>query len=209
MLNKVAKKYRDEGFQVLVAPRPEELPAFLRGQDVDLIGRKESQSVAVQVKRRNELRDVPAFAAVVNTEPGWSLDVVIYPSVAEEFPGVRARHDTEYTTRLLVDAQHLIEQGPLSAAVVIACAATEAVLRETAQREQIDLPKPTPRLLLKTAYANGIIGREEWKRASAVFAQRDSIVHGFVPTALTTDAPQFLVELATRLRKGHSIQQSA
>src|SRR5712671_6114352 len=130
LLEKVAKKYRKEGYDVLVAPAQDKLPDFLRGQTVDLIGRKGNQSVAVQVKRRDELRDVPAFTGVISSQPGWSLDVVVYPLTSEEFPSNGGHQDPEYTTVLIDDAEKLLNQGSLNAALLIAWSATEAVMRE-------------------------------------------------------------------------------
>jgi hypothetical protein len=205
LLRQVAQKYRDEGFNVVLAPKRDDLPAFLHGQDVDLIARKDEEQVAVRVKRRDELYDIPAFAETVNAQPGWSFDLVVYPPDGDEFPRNGTAQAPEYTTSLIAEADRLMNQGTAKAALVIAWAAAEAAMREAARREGIELEKLTPRFVLKRLQTEGLVSGDEYKTATDYLELRNEVVHGFQPSELPPDATQFLLDLARRLQSGETV----
>ena len=205
LIQQVADKYRREGFDVILTSDDDQLPDFLKGQEVDLIGRKGGESVAIQVKGRDELYDIPAFAETMHAQPGWSFDLVVYPPEGDEFPRDEAHTAPEYTSALIAEAEQLSSQGAVNAALVIAWSATEAAMREAAQREGIELDKLTPRFVLKTLHADGVITREECKQASEYLDLRNQVVHGFRPAVLPDEAPRFLLDLAKRLQSGEAV----
>jgi Holliday junction resolvase len=51
-LLELAKEYRQKGYEVLLSPKPEELPDFLRGYRPDMIVRRGEEKVVIEVKSR-------------------------------------------------------------------------------------------------------------------------------------------------------------
>src|SRR5688572_20879963 len=91
LLDQVVARYRSEGYDVRVHPRAEELPEFLSGVSVDLLARNDRESVVVEVKRRDELYDIPSWAELVRATPGWRFDLVVVPmNGSSEAPPVEA-----------------------------------------------------------------------------------------------------------------------
>src|SRR4051794_40500240 len=78
---KVAQRYRDEGYGVVVKPQTDLVPPFLAGFQPDLIATRGNESVVVEIKtNRIDLSNNPTItrlAEVVNGQPGWRLDVVV------------------------------------------------------------------------------------------------------------------------------------
>ena len=75
-LQKVAERYEQNGYEVVVDPLPEDIPAFLQGYRPDLLAYKGDEKVAVEIKAAGEaLNEGVAFmAGIVNSQPGWRFD---------------------------------------------------------------------------------------------------------------------------------------
>jgi hypothetical protein len=53
-LERIAKQYRDEGFEVSIRPQQLDLPDFLQGLEIDLIAKRPDVTVVIEVKRSSE-----------------------------------------------------------------------------------------------------------------------------------------------------------
>lgn len=49
-LLKIAEQYRNQGYEVVFQPSPEDLPDFLKNFRPDLLARRENEAVIVEVK---------------------------------------------------------------------------------------------------------------------------------------------------------------
>ena len=89
-LQRLADLYRDQGFQVIVRPRPEDLPSFARGFTVEILGTRGHERVLAAVKKnRNEAAADPnqgRYAEVTNSQDGWRFDLAI---LGPEDPSIR------------------------------------------------------------------------------------------------------------------------
>jgi hypothetical protein len=78
---RVAQRYRDEGYQVVVRPFGEQIPPFIAGFQPDLIAIRGNEGVIVEIKinRMDLSRDhqISRLAEIVNARPGWRLDLVV------------------------------------------------------------------------------------------------------------------------------------
>lgn len=199
LINNVAEQYRNEGYDVSVAPGRDEIPESLRDQGVDLIARKGAESVAVQVKDRGQLYDLKPDEQP-RLPPGWRFDLVVSPANgADDFPRNGKKTEPAYTMSLVDEVEQLLPIGALRAAILIAWSAAESAMREVARRERIETEQATPRFLLKSLYTNGLISREDFERVGEYMALRNEVVHGFPPENLTADAPRSLTDFARRL----------
>ena len=80
-LERVAQRYRDEGYQVVVRPAAEQIPPFIADFEPDLIAIRGNESVIVEIKvNRMDLssdHQISHLAEIVNSRPGWRLDLVV------------------------------------------------------------------------------------------------------------------------------------
>ena len=80
-LKRLRRRYRDEGYDVIIRPRKEEVPPFLADYQVDMVATRGNEGVVVEIKpRRIDLSNNPQvtyMASVVNAQPGWKFDLVI------------------------------------------------------------------------------------------------------------------------------------
>jgi hypothetical protein len=89
VLGKVAQRYRDEGYDVLVHPRGDQLPPFVANSQLDLIATRGNEGVIVEIKtnRIDLSRDhqLVRLAEIVNAQPGWRLSSSKFGGCASQF----------------------------------------------------------------------------------------------------------------------------
>ncbi len=76
----VANDYRQQGYDVIVAPADEQLPDFLRSFQLSMLARSPSENVVVEVRTRASLTATPKLdklAKVINDQDGWRIDLVV------------------------------------------------------------------------------------------------------------------------------------
>ena len=79
---------------------------------MDLLARKGRQTVAVQVRRRDQLYDVEPSAEAVQALPDWSYDLVVVPvNGHDEVPANGAGPSVADVESLLREAEQLLGQG--------------------------------------------------------------------------------------------------
>lgn len=153
-LLKLAKEYRDKGYEVSFHPNPEELPDFLRSYRPDMIVRREEEAVIIEVKSRSSLNSSSAqylgnLAKVVEQHPGWRFELVVTnPDDTMYSPKAEGSfQELEIKSRLQVVRQ-LSEQYPESA-ILYSWSLVEATLRLVAEKERLSLQRFDPLYLVK------------------------------------------------------------
>src|SRR4051812_34207834 len=87
-VERVAREYREKGYEVQIEPAVSELPDFIREYRPDIIARSGKECVVIEVKQRvsdldrNRLRTI---AQRVESRPGWRF-IVVSPGDAEAWP---------------------------------------------------------------------------------------------------------------------------
>ena len=206
VLEKVAEQYRKEGYDVVVRPNKDDLPDFLKQEEIDLVAQKGSTQIAIQVKTREQLYDINAAQALVpkftriGSRNGWSFDLVVFPSRSSEgLPRNGAAQGPDYAKSIIAEADALIQSGALRGGLVLAWSAAEAAMRDAARRENIEIEDQTPRFLIKSLYANGVVSREQYDRLGEYLALRNGVIHGFQPSPFGPEAVAFLLDFAKQL----------
>ncbi len=132
---KVAQRYRDEGYQVVIEPHGDLIPPFIAGYQPDLIGTRGNEVVIVEIKvNRMDLagdHQIAALAETVNSRPGWRLDLVVMePETAVEKAAQQAAEPSdEQLAQILKTAEELSEKGYSPYACVVAWGGLEAAMR--------------------------------------------------------------------------------
>src|SRR5262249_54343290 len=111
-LKLLADSYTSKGDQVTVRPNPEELPPFAKGFKVETLARRSEEGVLVSVKKnRAEFeadRDIPRYAEITSSQPGWRFDFAILEG---EGPMEREGRDAQEPSDEELDQQLAAAEG--------------------------------------------------------------------------------------------------
>jgi REase_AHJR-like len=205
-LKRVAGSYTAQGYQVVVEPRPDDLPSFARDFKVELVGKRAAEGVLVAVKKNRDAlaadANLPRYAEITSAQPGWRFDFAILESEepgARELRGAQELPD-EDVIKALGDAEQLAPTGFLRPALTTAWAGFEAAMRRRLRASGETAGWGTsPRPMLNELYSSGILSAGEFRRLEQVYRLRNEIAHGFASPTLDAGVVQFLVETARRL----------
>lgn len=203
-LDRVVQRYRDEGYDVIVAPRGEQVPPFAAGFDLDLIATQGKEGVVVEIKEnRIDLSNDPSMtrlAEVVNAQPGWRLDVVVLePETAiDKAARDAAEPSDDQLARILEAAEELVDRGYAPYAYVIAWGGLEAAMRRIRDVAE-SYGKATPTELMRTLYGNGFLNKEQFDRLKESYKIRSQVVHGLVPSQVDPALVRFVTATARSL----------
>lgn len=76
-------QYRQQGYQVLSEPSPEDVPAELVEFHMDMLAIRGDERVAILIRRRTDISENNlALAEALNGRPGWMLDMVVLPAAS-------------------------------------------------------------------------------------------------------------------------------
>jgi hypothetical protein len=205
-LEKVAEKYRADGYDVHIFPSKADLPQFLQHFTPDMLAIRDHEKVVVEVAERSDLRkdaSLSYVAAEVNSQPGWRFDLIVQSPDTSIDPVFTA--STEPTSddilQLANTAERLVSAGELTAACMVAWSAVEAALRQIATTAGLDLESRAPRYLLNALATEGLIPQDDYSTLISVFRLRNTLAHGLKPSSMTSDAPEFLIDLTRRIVK--------
>lgn len=204
VIERVAQRYRDEGYDVMLQPPEDRAPPFAAGFQLDLIAQKGSESVIVEIKtnRIDLSRDqqITRLADLVSAHPGWRLDVVVLES---ETAVDRAVHEAaepsdEQLAEILNTAENLADQGYAPYACVVAWGGLEAAMRRL--RDEAELyGRMAPNELMRSLYGNGFLSREEFERLRESYKIRSQVVHGLVPGQVNPEMVRYVTATARHL----------
>jgi hypothetical protein len=81
-LLRLAREYRQQGYQVTLHPKAEDLPPALAGCPFDLIAKGKGKVIAAEVRTRENLtlngsEDLRRMTDLVKQVPGWEFELVI------------------------------------------------------------------------------------------------------------------------------------
>lgn len=170
-VQKVADDYRARGYEVLLEPGPEQLPAGLAELGPDMVAVRDGDHVIIELKRSGRGgHSLRALAAWAEQHEEWRLDVtMVGPGVFEP--------DTGQVPRRVAQAQQLLDAGYSEACLLLAWAALEAGLRERAR--EWDTPREgSAAQVLRGLYAVGALSDGEYERLDAGYWARNAIAHG-------------------------------
>jgi hypothetical protein len=206
-IEKIETRYRDEGYDVIVQPQGNQIPPFLAGFQPDMIVTRGNEGVVVEIKtNRIDLSSDPhitRLAEVVNSEPGWRLDVVILEpqSQFEKAAQEASEPSDEQLAQILKTADELSDKGHASVACVVAWAGLEAAMRRI--RDDAELHgKTAPNELMRALYSNGFLSREQFDKLKDSYKIRTQVVHGLVPLPIDPGLVHYLTATARHLASG-------
>lgn len=192
-----AKRYEQEGYEVIVNPPADQLPSWLADFGVDLLAVSDTLRVVVQLKARDNLRNnkrVVDLASAVAEHHGWRYDLVSVQARPHLTPRTTAPWKTERIRSFLKDAQQLTERGHREAGFVLTWVAFEALCRLIAEANDVQTGGTSPAGLVKQLVVEGLLPRSDYSFVDRAFVVRSALVHGM-------DSPEPFGHLLDRLMK--------
>ncbi len=203
-LQDVAREYREQGYDVIIAPSRDQLPAFLAPFRLDMIARNDHETVIVEVRTQESLTQSPeldAIAQAVEDREAWRFELVVTNPKDSKLRLNRAailldRPDIAYR---LQEGRQLSEQEHGEAALLLTWTAIEALLRRLAQEENILLPQDNLMYLVKSLFSQGLLDKEQYQILQEGLEARNTIIHGYQGTQSYATTLGKLLQVADQL----------
>lgn len=194
-VEKTAKEYRERGFDVSTEARLDFLPQFR----ADIVACKGDDKRVVEVKRRTTLRTdalLTQLARAVESQPGWSLDLVLIPEPLQlAAPDGSRPLEADLAMYRLTAAEDLLDAGFLESSLLAAWSACEALVRRQLQLDTgiDDEVLPTSQLV-DSATMHGVIARSDSNYLKKLMPVRNAVAHGMSHPEVKRDAVLRLIE---------------
>jgi REase_AHJR-like len=206
-LTSLADRYRAQGYRVVVSPGPTDLPEFAKAFNVEIVARREDGSALVSAKKSpRELEadpNVSKLAELVQTQPGWRFDVVVFgPSEEALMPDWRdAKEPSEDEVRVQIEnVRKLLDANLKQQPLVLAWSVLEAAMRCRLHANGEEAGWGTsPRTMLNELLSSGVLSNGAFRDLERLFQARSAIVHGFSTTVVEPRAVDFILDVARRL----------
>lgn len=182
-LNEIAASYQEKGYQILQQPTSDRLPRFLEGTQPDLVAQSETDCVVVEIKVGTSQAATGSYQAIadrVRAESGWRFRLVIIdPCSPESLPVDAPILQLPEIEEKLQQVRSLISQKSTDAVVLLEWTVLEAILRLTAQREELPIEEAPMSILAKELYSQGVLTSDDLEKISEIGKIRNGIAHGF------------------------------
>ena len=81
-LLRVAREYREQGYEVTLHPSSDHLPSALADCSIDLIASRPEKTIAVEVRTRKNLtlngtEDLTTITQQIEQIPGWEFELIL------------------------------------------------------------------------------------------------------------------------------------
>jgi uncharacterized protein YutE (UPF0331/DUF86 family) len=178
-LDRIAQRYRDEGYGVIVRPNGDQIPPFVAGFQPDLIAVRGHEGVIVEIKL---------------TRSGLAKDSQMIEKASQD----ALEPSDEQLAEILEAAEQMAEKGYTPYAYVVAWGGLEAAMRRV--RDEAELyGRTTPAELMRILYGNGFLNREQFERLREAYKIRTQVVHGLVPSRVDPALVGFVTATARYL----------
>ncbi len=198
-IKQLTEEYRRGGYEVIVRPKPHQLPDFLEGYLPDMIVGRDGEWTAIAVKSRRALAagtQTRDLARLIENRPDWNFELIV---VSDERPHESMEVlDPRSVRRGIEEAMRLADNDFAGPALLTGWAALEAALRLLLNAEGVKVRLPTTRIV-EQAVEEGVISRGEYRMLSALMRRRNALAHGFRSEAVHPSQVSTLLSLTRRL----------
>lgn len=203
--------YASQGYRVLKAPSPSELPFDLDGYQPDLLAAKDDGGLIVEVKTKAARASLERFqwvAQEIARHPGWRFilvtlddaDSASVPTTSSELPAW-----PELAAKLH-EAEKLVTAGALEAAILYVWSIFEAALRKRAIEQNIPVERLPLGQMLNHMYSQGEISVDQIDDLSELMRKRNRIAHDAREAVSSNDAREAVRKIAAVLADWTSVE---
>ncbi len=183
LVNSVAERYRQDGYEVLREPSEKAVPFDLGGFKPDLIARKQDEALIVEVKVNAQKTSFDSLRSVVDEvkrHKGWHFILVTAQDLLANPLDVREEQFSWDDVLYRIDsAERLSQQGEYEAAYILLWISFERALRFQARQISLPVDRLAPGILIRQMYSQGELSMSQFDAALACQEARNRIVHGF------------------------------
>lgn len=183
-VSKIAEKYRQAGYTVLVDPEPEDIPFDLGTYRPNLIVKKnEAEGYIIEFNasgRQTSIDRLKEIAEIVSENTGWRFLLMTEEDalLKDNSNEVNLLSWQQILTRK-TQGERLISSGENEGAFLSLWGTLEAVLRRRAEEVSIPIERSPTVSLIKHMYSQGELSIEEYDRAMLLLSVRNRLIHGF------------------------------
>ncbi len=207
LLDSVRAGYERRGFRVIVEPSKADVPAFLGQHRPDAVALGPEGGVIIEVKRdggRTNRASLGTLARLVEQHPGWTLEVIYVRERPDEAQKLSPSSRAEIA-RQIDEAEALLAETHLHAALVIGWAALESQLRAATSMEDGSVQRPfSPAQLVERPAMDGFVDTASARRLRAISAVRNAVVHGDFSAPIADADVSWLLAQARGLSSGRA-----
>ena len=207
LLERLADRYRGQGYDVTISPGPNALPPFVKGFKVDLLAERSDGNILVAAKtdKADIERDLHLvdFADTVAKQRGWRFDLTLLgfpPPLAMSTP-----QQVDDLTEKQIDEQFRVAAklhnlGFEPQAALTAWAAFESAMRYRlrALGQKVEYGA-SPRSQLNELISSGEIDHGQFHQLEGLMGVRNVIAHGFASPPIGRDAIEFLAKIGLKV----------
>lgn len=200
----VAREYRQNGYDVIIEPKEEQLPAFLTQFNLTMLARNNDENVIIEIRTQESLTQSPeldALATALNNHDSWRLELVVTnpkDRTAAQFRNLDTLTQQDISYRL-VEARELSDREHGEAAFLLAWSATEAMLRAIVEQEAIPVTPNQPIQLVKALFVYGLLDNRQYMVLNEAQQLRNVIAHGYQENQVLRDLLHTLLSIIEEL----------
>lgn len=204
-IRQVAKDYEKNGYSVVVEPRGNKIPSFIKGYQPDIIAMSDNDNVVIEVKTRADLSTIERLkdiAETVNSRKNWRFELVVTTTKQEirtETSRLNVDLDFSEIKSNLEQVKQLAKQNLLTVAFVLCWATLESISRQLLLEDNKNLANKTPLTLIKTLFSFGYLTRTDLESLEKLFQIRNLVVHGYKTTNLDNKTLERLLSITDKL----------
>ena len=196
-VSKIAEKYRQAGYTVLVDPEPEDIPFDLGTYRPNLIVKKnEAEGYIIEFNgsgRQTSIDRLKEIAEIVSENTGWRFLLMTEEDalLKDNSHEVNLLSWQQILTRK-TQGERLILSGENEGAFLLLWVIIEALLRRRAEEVSIPIEKFPTLSLIKHMYSQGELSIQEYDRAMLLLSVRNRFIHGFQTPEINESVSELL-----------------
>jgi len=198
---RIARKYRLLGYDVLENPEADRLPEFMRGVTPDIVAQSKSDNVVIEVKRHSSLQgsnDLVGIAERVSGHPEWRFELVVLDDDEQTRP-VRPAMDYDSLLKKvqLATSAHLPDMAYAYLADIMV-----AITRDLASQYNVNFRDKSDRNLFADLGFKGILPEALTMDCLSVLSTRNNLLHALDHGEGPSEADlQRLLQLCEQLKE--------
>jgi len=196
-VSKIAEKYRQAGYTVLIDPEPEDIPFDLGTYRPNLIVKKnEAEGYIIEFNgsgRQTSIDRLKEIAEIVSENTGWRFLLITEEDALQKDNSneVNVLSWQQIFSRKS-QSERLISLGENEGAFLLLWVIIEALLRRRAEEVSIPIEKFPTLSLIKHMYSQGELSIQEYARAMLLKSLRNRFIHGFQTPEINESVSELL-----------------
>ena len=206
-IRQVAKDYEKNGYKVIIEPRDEDIPSFIKNYQPDIIATSGNDNVIIEVKTRTDfstiekLRDI---ADIVNKRESWRFELIVTTTKQATQSETKKRtlelEQSEIEENFKA-VKLILKQDLFSSAFMLLWATLESISRQLLLVDKKNLNNKAPLVLIKTLFSFGYLTRTDLESLEKLFIVRNQIVHGYKTKGLDMNTVKRLLTIVDKLKE--------